>query len=152
MRHAWKYSTCYKSLMLQTQRLHTKSDLEASLLEVLTWFEQFKASIGVDRVWMECQLALVEGFTNAVRHAHQHLAADTPIELEASIQGRMIELRIWDCGAAFDLQARLRSAPAVVSPLAEGGRGLVLLQKIADELEYSRTADQRNCLRLVKRW
>ena len=39
--------------------------------EVLGKYEEVKPEFINQRVWLECQLALAEGFTNAVRHAHK---------------------------------------------------------------------------------
>ncbi|MEG4110805.1 MULTISPECIES: hypothetical protein [unclassified Microcoleus] len=37
-----------------------------------------------------------------------------------------------------------------IDQLAEGGRGIKLMWQIADELSYTRTLDNRNCLSLSK--
>jgi serine/threonine-protein kinase RsbW len=37
-----------------------------------------------------------------------------------------------------------------VDEQAGGGRGIAILQKIADHLSYKRTDDNRNCLLIVK--
>lgn len=103
-------------------------------------------------IWMQSQAALVEGFTNAVRHAHHHLANDTPIDIEVRLDRGVIELRIWDRGNEFDLKAFMQTQPDRVEVEAEGGRGLKLMIKIADRLEYIRLDDQRNCLYVIKRW
>lgn len=98
---------------------------------------------------MQCQTVLAEGLTNAVRHAHEGKAIETPIEIEVLIQARSLEIRIWDQGAGFDLAQRLVALPQTVSQDAIGGRGLLLLQRLADRLSYTRTGD-RNCLVIVK--
>lgn len=101
---------------------------------------------------MQSQTALVEGFTNAVQYAHRNLASDTPIDIEVQLNPGAIELRIWDWGDAFDLKAAIESLPTELDIEAESGRGLQLMAKIADHLEYVRLEDQRNCLCLLKRW
>lgn len=102
--------------------------------------------------WLQCQLALAEGFTNAVRHAHKHLDDETPIELEVTLYSTSIELRIWDCGVPFDLEERIEQLDGKPDYHAGGGRGLILMQKIADRLSYSRVDERRNCLLLVKNY
>lgn len=101
---------------------------------------------------MLCQLALAEGFTNAVRHAHKGQSMDVLIDLEVQIFDDRLELRIWDQGGPFDLQARLHRMPQALDTEAEGGRGLRLMERIADYLSYTRTPDERNCLLLVKKF
>ena len=88
-----------------------------ALDRVLHWAECFRGKsianiFGVDllsnRVWLRYQVALAEGFTNVVRHAHKYLPADTPIELQIQLEGRRLVLRIWDSGPPFDLQCKLK--------------------------------------------
>ena len=64
----------------QTFALRVDTTLDA-LGEVLTWFEAFRNAGIPDPIWTECQLALAEGFTNAVRHAHRALPESTPIDI-----------------------------------------------------------------------
>jgi serine/threonine-protein kinase RsbW len=79
----------------------------SALTTVLEWFEQLKDLSLPEEAWWACQLALAEGFTNAVRHAHKNLPVETPIQLEVTVFAEHLEFRIWDCGQAFDLNAKL---------------------------------------------
>lgn len=120
--------------------------------QVLAWFHQFNQSEIPEEVWLKCQLALIEGFTNAVRHAHRNLPKETAIELEVKVLHQCIEIRIWDSGTGFDLQSKLNQLTHTLSPQSEGGRGLLLMHKIADCLSYCRTEGDRNCLLLIKKY
>lgn len=120
--------------------------------QVLAWFHQFKQPEIPEEVWLKCQLALIEGFTNVVRHAHRNLPAETAIELEVKVLHQCIEIRIWDSGTGFDLQSKLNHLTHTLSPQSEGGRGLLLMHKIADCLSYCRTPDERNCLLMIKEY
>lgn len=91
----------------QTISLQVNTDVSA-LTKVLEWFEQLKDLSLPQEAWWACQLALAEGFTNAVRHAHKNLPVETPIQLEVTVFAGCLEFRIWDCGQAFDLNAKLR--------------------------------------------
>lgn len=95
---------------------------------------------------------LAEGFTNAVRHAHQGRPDDVPIDIDVTVKADAVELRIWDSGDEFDLQGTLDSMPTEIDPNAEGGRGLRLMQRMSDSLQYVRTPDHRNCLLVVKHY
>jgi serine/threonine-protein kinase RsbW len=125
------------------------NDLKALDL-VLTWFDQFNQESIPKKVWIQCQLALAEGFTNAVRHAHKNLPTTIFIDLEVTVFPQSLELRVWDQGPPFDLEKRILELKATVDDQAGGGRGIYLLQKIADKLSYTRTDDNRNCLLIVK--
>ncbi|MGB5970885.1 MAG: ATP-binding protein [Spirulinaceae cyanobacterium] len=120
---------------------------------VLSWFDPFKPSSVSLKYWLECKLALAEGFTNAVRHAHRGLPTDELIEIEVTLYNDHLEMRIWDCGPPFDLTAHLNNLlEKKDNQWAGGGRGLEILQKISDCLSYTRIDDSRNCLLIGKNY
>lgn len=131
------------------ERVQFNTDLDA-LPQVLDWFEQFNQPPIPYLIWLECQLALAEGFTNAVRHAHASKTPETPIDLEIAVDHKAIELRIWDCGSGFNLNQSL-SNHQVVEQTAERGRGLKIIEKIADTVSYTQIG-QRNCLLIIKHY
>lgn len=131
--------------------LQVNTDLNALTL-VLAWFDQFNCPPVSYQTWLECQLALAEGFTNAVRHAHQGQPIERLIDIEVVIFPEWLEMRVWDYGEPFNLTQKLDALPQETDMDAEGGRGLKLMQRIADSLSYTRTEDDRNCLLIVKRY
>lgn len=141
-------ATSVDVLAQQHIALQVGSDLE-SLEVVLLWFDQLRHPSIAEVTWLQCRIALAEGFTNAVRHAHGQRPRDTPIELRADRFDDRLEMRIWDQGRVFDLLAYIARLPRQIPIGAEGGRGLRLLQDIADRLSYGRDGD-RNCLTIVK--
>jgi len=56
----------------------------------------------------QCQLVVSEAFTNAVRHAHNNLPRETPIELEITVFNERLKIKTWDWGEPFDLKAKLK--------------------------------------------
>ncbi|MBD3885459.1 anti-sigma regulatory factor [Phormidium tenue FACHB-886] len=135
---------------MQKRIFQTKTDL-AELSSILAWFEEFAQPLLTELLLMQCQTLLAEGFTNAVRHAHKGQVTETPIEIEVALSNTDITMRIWDSGAPFDLSAKMRSLPAQIDTDAVGGRGLKLLEKIADRVSYERVEDDRNCLVIIKK-
>lgn len=131
--------------------LQFPTDLKA-LDHVLSWFNQIYQPSIPRKAWLQCELALAEGFTNAVRHAHKGLPVDTLIDVEVTLFPNCLEMRIWDSGPLFDLEKRVKETDETVNPNAIGGRGIAILQKIADRLSYTRTTDNRNCLLIVKHY
>ena len=130
------------------------TDLKA-LEQLLSWFDQLNQPSIPTEIWIQCQLALAEGFTNAVRHAHKGLPTNIPIDIEVTLFPQYLEIRIWDQGAPFDLEQGIQNQNQKMNehPPGEyppGGRGLVLMRTIADKLSYTRTNDNRNCLLIVK--
>ncbi|NJO10394.1 MAG: ATP-binding protein [Leptolyngbyaceae cyanobacterium SL_1_1] len=137
--------------LIQKRRFQTRTDLK-DLDKVLAWFDQLQtlARFIPENTWLQCQLALVEGFTNAVRHAHHNLAVETPIDIEVAIFSGFLEIYIWDRGPGFDVQSWLRKTPQVVDKDSEGGRGLRLMERIADRFTYTSEANGKNCLYISK--
>ncbi|MEG3972619.1 ATP-binding protein [Microcoleus sp. T2B6] len=100
------YETCVQHISLQVN-----TDVNA-LTQVLLWFEQLKYLSLPNEVWCKFQLALAEGFTNAVRHAHKKLPVETPVQLEIMVFNGRLELKVWDCGPCFDFDAKLKEIRA----------------------------------------
>ncbi|HEY9610297.1 glycosyltransferase family 2 protein [Allocoleopsis sp.] len=134
---------------LQSFQLQVNTEPK-DLSQVLSWFEQLPHLSIPTNVWLECQTALAEGFDNAVRHAHKGLLPETPIHIEVIIFTQSLEMRIWDYGPDFDFEGHLQQMSDEVDEMAEGGRGLGIMQQIADYLSYTRTTDNRNCLLIIK--
>ena len=139
----------------QAFALRVNTTLDA-LGQVLTWFESFRNAGIPGPIWLECQLALAEGFTNAVRHAHRALPSSTPIDIELVLMPQGLELRIWDQGQEFDLeeffQNRAANRPPNAEAESEGGRGIWLMKALSTHLSYTRQADGRNCLLISRRF
>jgi serine/threonine-protein kinase RsbW len=137
--------------MAQQSHLTVRSDLTV-LNQVQDWFKLFCLQNSSKFLWLESQLyplnlALTEGFTNAVRHAHQKLPLETAIELDLTLWDDRIEIRIWDHGQPFDPDVLEEPKPGT---LRKGGYGWFLLRRLADRVVYERCSDGRNCLIIVK--
>lgn len=136
--------------LLKQNQIQVETHLSA-LVQILEWFDQFKPATIPHTVWLMCQLALAEGFTNAVRHAHRGKPKQIPIEIEVMVLSESLEFRIWDYGSAIDFNNLLESLPPSTQSHSSG-RGLRLMKRLADVLTYTRTADQRNCLLFIKHY
>jgi len=133
----------------QTSEISIPTDPTA-LKSVLAWFDQFRSAPIPHKTWMQCQLALIEGVTNAVRHAHAGLPAATPVRVTVDIQDDTVSMCIWDQGPGFDLTTVLKSKLTTDNREADGGRGLKIMYLVADQLTYAPSPGQGNCLRLQK--
>ncbi len=134
---------------LTTFHYSTISDLNA-FSGILDWYNSLKPSFVPMRTWLECQTALSEAFSNAVEHAHHQKPPTTEIDLEITLFTHSIQIRILDQGLPFDLEKSLQNLPQKGDEMAERGRGLALLEKIADYVNYTQLPDGRNCFLLVK--
>ena len=128
--------------------LHIPSDLK--FLNVAeTWLlGTLEVEIG-DRVdWSRqsgrLRLALVEAYSNVVRHAHRDQPA-LPVILRLELRNREFALEIWDHGAGYDLSTYLAPSP---QEMQEGGYGWLILNRLMDRVEYRLQVNGRNCLKL----
>lgn len=104
---------------------------------LLDWFEHSRPH-GLDpMLWIQAQTALVEGFTNAVRHANAHLACPPPVEVAVEITPTHLKLKIRDGGSPFDISAALTGGenPSVEDglptlPDREAHWGLIMLSSL----------------------
>ncbi|MGD1921070.1 MAG: ATP-binding protein [Pleurocapsa sp.] len=130
-------------------------EIPGDLLELdrlLLKFNQIYQDFIPCRDWLQCRLALAEGFTNAVRHAHKNIPKEIPIEIEVLLKRNSMEIRIWDYGSAFDLKGFIFETSKKHNKWLTSGRGIPLLNKIADRLDYQRTEQQKNCLIIIKKF
>ncbi|MEH2068273.1 MAG: anti-sigma regulatory factor [Nostoc sp.] len=137
--------------IVQQDHLTVRSELSL-LNEVQEWFEQFCLEHLSQLGWSKTQLdrlnlALAEGFTNAVRHAHHALPPETTIDIGVYLWIDRLEIKIWDYGKPFNPDAIPEPKPG---SLIVGGYGWFLLRRLADRVVYERVADGRNCLLIVK--
>ncbi len=137
--------------MLYQAHLTVISDLTL-LNHVQKWFEQFCLQYAKQTAWSDHQryrlnLALAEGFTNAVRHAHKGLPCETEIKIDLLLWSDRLEILIWDYGFSFDPNILEEPQPGT---LRQGGYGWFLLRRLADCVTYERSPDGRNCLKILK--
>ncbi|MEA5416101.1 ATP-binding protein [Synechococcus sp. BA-132 BA5] len=118
------------------------SDL-GELETVLSWFERQQHPDVPSDLWMQAQMALVEGFTNAVRHAHAHLVAPPQVHLSLQLSSQAFRIQIIDHGEPFDFAAALARVEAEIAasgqdPLArEAHWGLVMFLKLQKEYGWT---------------
>lgn len=132
----------------QQYYLQVSTDLNC-LNTVLSWLETIPHQHVTHDVWIKWKLAVTEGFTNAVRHAHHDLPKNTSISLRIRMSAQLMEVCIWDQGPGFDFAGAIAHAEHT-DLNAKGGRGLYLIRKIADEFRYDCGSDGRNCLTIRK--
>ncbi|MCT0207929.1 ATP-binding protein [Synechococcus sp. CS-1332] len=148
---------------LSTDALRPNSELAVisdlgELETVLSWFERQQHPDVPSDLWMQAQMALVEGFTNAVRHAHAHLVAPPQVQLSLRLSSSLFFLEIIDHGQPFALESAMARVEAEITesasdPLArEAHWGLVMFLKLQKAygwtISYTRRDDQSNCLSL----
>ena len=135
--------------VIQTIALQVNTDLN-ELTKVLDWFEHIPHDTMSKRDWLGFKTAIAEVFTNVVRHAHQNMPKETPINLEATLTENTLEVKVFDFGTGFDLSSKLSNLDDV-DVNALGGRGLALIHHIVDLLSYERIGD-RNCMLMIKHY
>lgn len=153
MAHTKRKSITFKGKepLLRQFQLNLPTELEGAT-SVLQWLETTIKPLIPQKAYWQCQVALVEAFTNIVRHAHQNLPETTPIDIKINLYHHYIEMLIWDWGEPFDLAKYIQSHKDTYQSIEkEEGRGLYLINQLSDELEYNRVAsEERNCLIMRK--
>jgi serine/threonine-protein kinase RsbW len=137
--------------------LKVVSDL-SSLQIVMDWFDKFLDAPIPEPLWIQGQTALVEGFTNAVRHAHAQLSPAPEVEMSMVVSEQSIWIEIKDQGQGFDLEAAWRELRQQLqqenfNPLdREEHWGNLLLLKLHTDygwhISYLQEPDGRNCLQI----
>jgi serine/threonine-protein kinase RsbW len=128
--------------------LHVPSDLNyLSIVE--NWLLgclkiQLGESVDWSRQSSRLRLALVEAYSNVVRHAHKE-QSNIPILLRLELKGRDISLEVWDYGTGFDLSTYFPPNPV---DKQEGGYGWLIMNRLMDKVEYQLQVDGANCLKL----
>ncbi|MDY6782225.1 MAG: anti-sigma regulatory factor [Cyanobacteriota bacterium] len=131
--------------------LHIPSDLKF-LAVVERWLlDSLQVELGETVDWTRqstrLRLALVEAYSNVVRHAHKE-QSHIPVLLRVELQEGELALEIWDYGDGFDLSTYLPPQP---DEKQEGGYGWLIMNKLMDRVEYRLQVNGRNCLKLETR-
>ncbi len=135
---------------MRRERLRVASRLDG-VTQVQGWFNDICRSLDQESAWVgrytdRLMLALTEGFTNAVRHAHAKLPPDTDIVIDLTLANHRVEIRIWDYGEPFNPELLPEPKPG---ELLDSGYGWFLLRRLTDEVTYGRVK-QRNYLSIVQ--
>ncbi len=128
--------------------LHIPSDLKF-LTIVENWLlgcleVELGGSVDWPRQANRLRLALVEAYSNVVRHAHKD-QPNLPVLIRLELKDRDIALEIWDHGQGFDLSTYLPPNP---DDKQENGYGWLIMNRLMDRVEYRLQVNGRNCLKL----
>ena len=96
----------------------------------------------------DIRVALDESVVNAILHGNR-LDATKRVTLEVALLPGSLELRIQDEGGGFD-PASVPDPLAPENMLRTGGRGILLMRSLMDEVRFSRSAKGGTELTLVK--
>jgi serine/threonine-protein kinase RsbW len=92
----------------------------------------------------DVELAVSEACTNVLVHA---LGPQEEYEVHIEIDDDRCKIRVLDGGAGFDYG---RAWGNNGEPIEEGGRGIVLMRALVDELQFSSRADSGTIVHLEK--
>ena len=129
--------------------LHIPSDLKF-LTIVENWLlgcletELGDTSVDWPRLSNRLRLALVEAYSNVVRHAHRD-QPNLPILIRLELKEGDLALEIWDHGKGCDLSTYLPPSP---EDKQESGYGWLIMNRLMDRVEYRLQVNGRNCLKL----
>jgi serine/threonine-protein kinase RsbW len=128
--------------------LHVPSDLKF-LTIVENWLLgclkiQLGETVDWSRLSSRLRLALVEAYSNAVRHAHKD-QPNAPVLIRLELKDQDIALEVWDRGEGFDMSTYFPPDPL---DKQEGGYGWLIMHRLMDKVEYQLQSDGGNCLKL----
>ncbi len=128
--------------------LHVPSDLDY-LNIVENWLLgclkiNLKETVDWSRQSSRFRLALVEAYSNVVRHAHKE-QPNLPVLLRLELKNRDVAIEIWDYGQGFDISDYFAPNPA---DKQEGGYGWLIMNRLMDNVEYNLQLNGANCLKL----
>jgi serine/threonine-protein kinase RsbW len=128
--------------------LHIPSDLKF-LNVVEEWLLGcLKLELGQSVDWSRqssrLRLALVEAYSNVVRHAHKDLP-NVPVIIRLELKDRDLALEVWDRGEGYDVSDYFAPSPL---DKQEGGYGWLIMNRLMDKVEYELKVGGGNCLKL----
>ncbi len=128
--------------------LHIPSDLKFLTIVERWLLDCLELELGDSVEWPRqsnrLRLALVEAYSNVVRHAHRE-QSQIPVLLRLELKDRDIALEIWDHGTGYDLATYLPPSP---EDRQEGGYGWLIMNRLMDKVEYRLQVNGQNCLKL----
>jgi serine/threonine-protein kinase RsbW len=135
-------------MKIMKSELHVPSDLDF-LNIVESWLLGcLKIQLGESTDWSRqssrLRLALVEAYSNAVRHAHKD-KPNVPVLVRLELKERSLAIEVWDYGEGFDMSTYFPPNPI---ERQEGGYGWLIMSRLMDKVEYQLKINGANCLKL----
>ncbi|MFD5780047.1 ATP-binding protein [Streptomyces sp. NPDC126933] len=94
---------------------------------------------GVDPdISYDLSVALTEACANAVEHGGDGASGEAPggFRVTAYLDGEKCRIEVADSGPGFPARRMVRRATPVPPPTAENGRGLCLIEQLADHVDF----------------
>lgn len=130
-------------IVFETPGLRPASELTALARDCE---EKMLQAGGSESLAWALQLIVLEHGANAIRHGRAHPAAALGVQVR--LRGNRAELLIRDSGRAWDDSA----APVnEVGPEADHGRGLSMMRRMAERIEYCQAGGQNLTLFMVRK-
>lgn len=99
----------------------------------------------------DVEVAVTEACTNVLRHARRE---DDEYEMEITIEGSQASIRIKDTGHGFDYaslaDAHEQTADLHLDLTEEGGRGILLMRALVDNVEFTSEPEAGTIVHLTK--
>ncbi|MCG3118030.1 MAG: Serine-protein kinase RsbW [bacterium] len=134
----------------QVYELTTPSHTE-NLELIRNFVSQIAQKIGLNEMAvMEIEMAVEEASVNAIKHAHQNNAAK-PLRLQIKIDKHKLTALVKDQGQGFDPQKLDgQNAQVALFKRQNGGRGILMMKMLMDEVQFDGGNGKGMQVRLVK--
>jgi len=124
----------------QTKYLEVIGKIGESLAHSLVFFQGDRAELAY-----HLNVVLTEAMTNAICHANA-CDPNKQLKVSLSIADHQLTIRVFDQGSGFDINKWSKSR---AKKSAEGGRGLQIIFKLMDHVQYLK-GEQGNVLEMTK--
>jgi serine/threonine-protein kinase RsbW len=99
---------------------------------------------------MAIEVAVEEACVNAIKHAHKN-DATKPLHLRIKADRQKLTVVVRDQGQGFDpMQLEKQDAKVLLSKLHAGGRGILMMNMLMDEIHFAFESGKGTQVRLVK--
>jgi serine/threonine-protein kinase RsbW len=99
---------------------------------------------------MEIEVAVEETCVNAIKHAHNN-DKTKPLHLRITIDPQKLTIVVRDQGQGFDPKPlEKQDAEVLLSKLRAGGRGILMMKMLMDEVHFASESGKETQVRLVK--
>jgi serine/threonine-protein kinase RsbW len=99
----------------------------------------------------DIKVAVGEACNNAIQHGCPASQGDEMITLQFALEAESLVIIVHDSGDGFDPATATRQRPHGTMTLSERGLGMLLIESLMDEVDFSSNPNDGTQVRMVKR-
>jgi serine/threonine-protein kinase RsbW len=99
----------------------------------------------------DLKIAVGEALNNAIEHGCPSIGGDEMVTLRCELEEDTLVIIVSDCGDGFDPATAMRQHPDGMMTLSERGLGMLLMESLMDEVDFSSSPGDGTQVRMLKR-